>query len=117
MQGLLSHPDFPLSYPKCIEVLLEGEAAKLLAATSEVDVRVALGRFQLLEHLLHWPARLALMNKDYYDDRAKRDRATAARPDESAYHLGSPYYRADFARRAAERAASPLPSPERAAGR
>ena len=114
MQGLLSHPDFPLSYPKCIETLLEVEAARILAATNEVEVRVALGRFQLLEALIHWPARLAALNKEYYDDRAKRDAATVVRTDESAYHLGSPYYADDFHSRAATGA---VPRHESATGR
>ena len=93
MQGLLSAPAFKASYLKCIEPFLELETAKLLVAKNAVDVNVALGRFQLLESLLNWPERLAAMNKEYYDDRAKRDRAVANSVDASAYHLGSPYYR------------------------
>ena len=104
MQGLLSAPGFRASYLKCIEPLLELETAKLLAAKNEIEVNVALGRFQLLEYLLNWPERLAAMNKEYYDDRAKRDRAVADRVDASAYHLGSPYYRDAFAKPPADRA-------------
>jgi len=103
LQGLLSAPDFRASYLKCIEPLLELEAAKLLAAKNEVDVHVALGRFQLLEYLANWPERLAAMNKEYYDDRAKRDAAVATRVDASAFHLGSPYWASEWDKPAASR--------------
>ena len=96
MQGLLSHPDFRVSYLRCFDPLLDTEVATLVNATDPTAVMVALGRIKLLEQLLTWPERLAALNKEYHDDRAKRDRDTERAAPDRAYHLGSPYYADDF---------------------
>lgn len=92
MQGLLSHPDFRASYLRCFEPLLENECGALVNAADPTAVMVALGRIKLLEQLLTWPERLAALNKEYYDDRAKRDHAIESADPERSHHLGSPYY-------------------------
>ena len=103
MQALLSAPDFPSSYRRCFDPLLELEAAALLNAKDPTEIMVALGRIKLLEQLLTWPDRLAKLNQEWYDDRAKRDRAIAAEPDAASFHLGSPFFRDTFDRSNADR--------------
>lgn len=103
LRELLSHPAFHSSYRRCFEPLLDVEAAALINATDPTTVMVALGRLKLLEQLLTWPDRLAALNQEWYDDRAKRDRVLTDEPDSASFHLGSPLFRSRFDERNADR--------------